>query len=95
MSLRQWVARYSTCVRPVLQYDSTGVRVWRNGRRAWFRSMWGQPREGSTPFTRTIVTRRGPNYIGAASHRHKRAQRAPQGNEWRQGKMPRGGPMGT
>ena len=23
------------------------LRVWRNGRRAWFRSMWGQPCESS------------------------------------------------
>src|SRR5450759_14453 len=34
------------------------TRVWRNGRRAWFRSMWGQPREGSTPFTRTMNDQR-------------------------------------
>ncbi len=38
---------------------SRDTRVWRNGRRAWFRSMWGQPREGSTPFTRTKAVNSG------------------------------------
>ena len=28
------------------------------GRRVWFRSIWGQPREGSSPFARTIRTER-------------------------------------
>ena len=37
------------------------MRAWRNGRRAWFRSMWGQPRGGSTPLARTIKPSKAPN----------------------------------
>ena len=30
------------------------MRLWRNGRRAALRSLWGQPRGGSNPLSRTI-----------------------------------------
>ena len=41
--------------------NETAKRICRYGgigRRVWFRSIWGQPREGSSPFARTIRTER-------------------------------------
>ncbi len=41
------------------------MRAWRNGRRAGFRCQWASAREGSTPFARTIESRKVGLYKSA------------------------------